>query len=445
MNKIQLNFHKSKRKELSDLIGKDSIAVIFGNTLRNKSYDGDYLFKQYKNFYYLTGFTEADSALLIAPGEVTLNSGSKKIKTKEVLYVQPKDEKMETWNGKRLGYNNVRKVLGIEYSEVNENISRLLSYHFLKNYRRVYLNIAELLKLTGDMKRIVSDFLNILNRIAPHTEIIDVSYIIGKMRSVKTEYEIEKIKKASEISVNSYNEILKILKPGMTEFEIQTELEYYYRFYGGEEVAYHPIVAGGENACILHYEKNDQKLTGKHLLLIDSASEYNYYCSDITRTFPVSGKFTPEQKEIYEIVLKANKECIKKVKPGVRFSEIGKLSEKVLADGLNKIGLLKDKSEIKKYSLHGIGHHIGLDTHDAVPSSVTESSDTDTLKPGMVLTIEPGLYFTKEMKEIPLKYRGMGIRIEDVVLVTKGGNEVLTKEMVKEAGEVEEKMSITDL
>ena len=155
MNKIQQSFHKSRRKELSGLIGKDSIAVIFGNTLRNKSYDGDFLFKQYKNFYYLTGFTEANSALLIAPGGITLKSGSKKINAKEVLYVQPKDEKMETWNGKRLGYNNVKKELGIEYSEVNEKISRILSYHVLKNYRRVYLNIAEILKLTGDMKRII--------------------------------------------------------------------------------------------------------------------------------------------------------------------------------------------------------------------------------------------------------------------------------------------------
>ncbi|MBK9331501.1 MAG: aminopeptidase P family protein [Ignavibacteria bacterium] len=445
MNKIQQSFHKSRRKELSGLIGKDSIAVIFGNTFRNKSYDGDYLFKQYKNFYYLTGFTEANSALLIAPGGITLKSGSQKIKTKEVLYVQPKDEKMETWSGKRLGYNNVKNELGVDYSEVNEKICRILSYHILKNYRRVYLNIAEMLKLTGDMKKIISDFLDNLNRIAPHTEIIDVSYILGKMRSLKTEFETEKIRKASDISVQSYNEILKILKPGMTEFEIQTELEYYYRHYGGEETAYHPIVASGENACILHYENNDQKLSDNQLLLIDSASEYNYYCSDITRTFPVSGKFTHEQKEIYDIVLKANKECIKKVKPGVRFSEIGKLSEKVLAEGLNKLGILKDKTEIKKYSLHGIGHHIGMDTHDAVPSSVTESSDTDTLKPGMVLTIEPGLYFTKEMKEIPVKYRSMGIRIEDVVLVTKSGSEVLTRGMVKETADVEEKMHITDL
>lgn len=189
-----------------------------------------------------------------------------------------------------------------------------------------------------------------------------------------------------------------------------TNLEYNYYINGSQDSAYPPIVASGENACILHYDINDKMLMDGQLLLIDSASEYNYYCSDITRTFPVNGKFTQEQKLIYEIVLKANKECIKKIKPGIKFSDIGKLSDKVLADGMIKAGLLKKKDDIKKYSLHGVGHHIGLDTHDAVPHSKTLSEDYDTLKPGNVVTIEPGLYFNSQMKEIPVKFRGMGVR-----------------------------------
>ena len=234
MNKQQLSFHKSRRREFSRLIGNDSLAIIFGNTQRNKSYDGDYKFKQYKNFYYLTGFTEPNSAFVIAPGGLPVEIDKKKLTVKEILYVQPKDEKLETWNGKRLGYKNVKKYLGIESAEVNENLSKVLYYYSLKNYRRFYINFAEMLKLGGSMKRIISEFTESLNRISPHTEIIDVSYLIGKMRSIKTQFEIERIKDASEISIGAYNEILEILKSeniipkSLIGEQIIYQISYYY-------------------------------------------------------------------------------------------------------------------------------------------------------------------------------------------------------------------------
>lgn len=442
MDKAQKNFHASRRKEFSRLIGKDSIAIIFSSSHQNKSYDGDFHFKQYKNFYYLTGFNEPDSALLLAPGGIKLKSDNREIKVNDALYVQRKDPLMETWNGKRLGFKNVKQGLGIVNGFENFQLREVLNPKILHKFSKLYINFAEMIKLNGDMKGILNDFMNSLNKIAPHTEIIDASFMLGKMRSVKSAYEINLMKKASEISIRSYNETLKLIRPGKNENDIMASLEYEYSINGGQDIAYYPIVASGENACILHYDSNDKKLKDGELLLIDSASEYNYYCSDITRTFPVNGKFTDEQKLIYEIVLKANKECIKKMKPGVKFSEIGKLSDKVLADGLFKAGLLKDKKNIKKYSLHGVGHHIGLDTHDAVPHSKTMNSDNDTLKPGNVLTIEPGLYFTSEMKEIPVKYRGIGIRIEDDVLVIRNGNENLTANMVKEVRDIESLMKI---
>lgn len=442
MDKAQKNFHASRRKEFSRLIGKDSIAIIFSSSHQNKSYDGDFHFKQYKNFYYLTGFNEPDSALLLAPGGIKLKSDNREIKVNDALYVQRKDPLMETWNGKRLGFKNVKQGLGIVNGFENFQLREVLNPKILHKFSKLYINFAEMIKLNGDMKGILNDFMNSLNKTAPHTEIIDASFMLGKMRSVKSAYEINLMKKASEISIRSYNETLKLIRPGKNENDIMASLEYEYSINGGQDIAYYPIVASGENACILHYDSNDKKLKDGELLLIDSASEYNYYCSDITRTFPVNGKFTDEQKLIYEIVLKANKECIKKMKPGVKFSEIGKLSDKVLADGLFKAGLLKDKKNIKKYSLHGVGHHIGLDTHDAVPHSKTMNSDNDTLKPGNVLTIEPGLYFTSEMKEIPVKYRGIGIRIEDDVLVIRNGNENLTANMVKEVRDIESLMKI---
>lgn len=444
MNKEQKSFHGSRRKEFSRLIGRDSIALIFGSTHRNKSYDGDYKFKQYKNFYYLTGFEEANSALMLAPGGIKLKSEKNDITANEILFVQKKDQMMETWNGKRVGYQNVKNELGIENARENKDLSFYLNSKFLSRFRKLYVNLGEMLKLSDDMGTIITPFLNMLNITAPHVEIIDASYLLGTMRFVKTPFEIKKIKNAADVSTSAYYETLNSIYPGMNEFNVQSVLEFYYRFHGGDDIAYHPIVAAGENACILHYQNNDQHLENGDLLLIDSASEYNYYCSDITRTFPVNGIFTEEQKLIYEIVLKANKECIKKIRPGVKFSYINQLSEKVLADGLFDAGILKDRKNIKKYSLHGVGHHIGLDTHDAVPSAKAGDSDFDTLKEGNVITIEPGLYFTKDMKEIPLKLRGTGVRIEDDILVTKNGCLNLTEDMIKEVTEIEDAMKEND-
>ncbi|MEO8664305.1 MAG: aminopeptidase P family protein [Ignavibacteria bacterium] len=440
MDKDQKEFHRSRRKEFSRLIGKDSIAIIFGSTHQSKSYDGDFDFKQYKNFYYLTGFTEPNAALVMAPSGMQLKIEEKQRKANEVLYVQKKDSLMETWTGRRLGYNKVKQELGIEEGKINFDIKTALGSKFLATYRKLYVNLSELIKLNGEMNELVTQFLNNLNIISANVEVIDASFLLGKMRSVKVPYEIKMIKKACDISAESYNQTLKMIRPGLNEYQVQSSLEFNYKFNGSRENAYYPIVAGGENACILHYDSNDQVLKNGDLLLVDSGAEYNYYCSDITRTFPVNGKFTKEQKIIYDIVLKANKECIKKIRPGVRYTELKDLSDRVLADGLFKAGLLKNKKDIKTYSLHGVGHHIGLDTHDAVTSGKTLSEDNDKLKPGNVLTIEPGLYFPFNTKGIPVKFQGMGVRIEDDVLVTRNGNENLTGAVPKETADIEKAM-----
>ncbi len=214
MKKDQKDFHKSRRNEFSRLIGKDSIAVIFGNTHHNKSYDTDHDFKQYKNFYYLTGFTEANSALALIPPGLKVESGKKLKSVNEILYVQKKDPLMETWNGRRLGYLNVKKDLGIEDGKENSELSKILNGKFLSGYRRLYINFAEMIKLSGEMKIIVTEFLERMNVIASNVEIIDASYMLGKMRAVKTSYEIELLKKAADITIKSYNETLTNDKTG---------------------------------------------------------------------------------------------------------------------------------------------------------------------------------------------------------------------------------------
>lgn len=440
MTKDQKEFHKSRRTRYAELLGKDSISVIFGNTAKNKSYDGYYDFKQSKNFYYLTGFTEPNAALLIAPSGFEINAVKGIKKVEEALFVQKKDQRMETWNGKRLGYGNVNRVLGINNGFENDELSKLLGSRNLYKFRRLYINFAEMLNLNSEMKRIISGFIDSLKVVAPNIEIADASFLLGVMRSVKTKFEIDQIKNACDITVNSYKDTMKKITPGLYEYQVQANLEYNYKFNGSSDNAYSPIVASGEDACILHYDTNNKKMKNGDLLLIDSGAEYEYYCSDITRTYPVNGKYSKEQKEIYNIVLKANKDCIKKIKPGVKFSALMELSDKILADGLHKAGILKDKKLIKKYSLHGLGHHIGLDTHDAVSSGKTVYEDNNTLKAGNVLTIEPGLYFPSGSKEIAKKYWGIGVRIEDDILVKRGGFENLTEGLVKEAGEIEEFM-----
>ncbi len=435
LNKEQRAFHKSRRELLRRAIGKDSVAIVFGSTNFNKSHDGDFRFKQYKNFYYLTGFEEPNSAIVLAGNSVP------GIDFSERLYVQRKDLILETWNGRRMGFENVSKELGIEEAKVNTELPEFLNSRALGRLSRLYINFSELIKLTGEMKQLASGFLDRLNTIASYTEVVDISHLMGRLRSVKTDYEIKLMKKASDISVKSYYEAMKQIKPGKNEYEIQAALEYNYKVFGSEDNAYYPIVASGENGCILHYEANNCKLNDGELLLIDSAGEHRYYCSDITRTFPINGKFSKEQRQIYDIVLKANKECIKKCRPGVSFDKLAKLSDSIIADGLHKLGILKNKKDVKKYTLHGLGHHIGLNTHDAVSFSRTSREDSNKLKPGNIVTIEPGVYFPEGSEGIPKKFQGMAVRIEDVILITKKGNVNLTSEMVKEPEDIEATLS----
>ena len=439
MNTEQKKFHASRRKELAKLIGKNSIAIIFGNTLKNKSFDGDYPFKQYKNFYYLTGFKEPEAALVIAPGGIKIGKDKKKVY--EILYVQPKDKHKEAWSGNRIGYENVFRELGIKNAFENMRLKNIMSNYIFRNFEKIYINFGEMLKLTHESKLMADLLFESLNIIAAHTEVTDVTYLMGKLRRVKTSFEAGKMKKAADITISAYNKVLQAIKPGLSEFEIQALLEYNYKSKGSEETAYHPIVASGENACTLHYELNNSIMKDSEILLIDSGAEYEYYCCDITRSFPVNGKFSKEQRAIYEIVLKANKECIKRIKPGISFSKLSQLSWNIMADGLQKLGILKNKKDILKYAMHGLGHHIGLDTHDAVQHEKKNEFDYDILKAGNTVTIEPGLYLRKDMKEIPLKYRGMGIRIEDVVMVTKNGCINLTEKMVKEISDIENMMN----
>jgi len=442
MNKEQLEFHKSRREEFAKIIGEDSLAIIFGNTHINKSYDANYNFRQHKNFYYLTGFLEPDSCLMLSNGGIKYYDFDTKKEniSKEILFVQEKDETKETWTGIRLGKDNVKRELGISDAKENFDLPDFLSYNLFKGYKKLYVNFIDLINLTGDLKEFTTQFMDGLRSLAPSVQILDSSYVLGKMRRRKTTYELKIMQIAADISANAFNETLKKIVPGMKEYQVQANLEYHYKSNGSSDNAYPPICASGNHANILHYEENNDTLKEDEMILIDSGAEYDYYCSDITRTYPISGKFSKEQREVYELVLNANKLCIKKAKEGVGMDELKNYCDKILAEGMVEKGILKNKKAYKKYTIHGVGHHIGLDTHDAVPYKINKDVQ-DKLIVGDVITIEPGLYFPVGSKDIPKKYWGIGMRIEDDVVIGKNGCLNLTKNAVKEIDDIEKNMA----
>jgi Xaa-Pro aminopeptidase len=272
---------------------------------------------------------------------------------------------------------------------------------------------------------------------------LDAAFILGKMRSIKADYEIKQIIKAVDITVDSFLETIKSTKVGLYEYQVQSILEKNYLYRGASDLAFATIAASGNNSCVLHYEKNQNKLKNDDLILLDSGAEYNYYNADITRTIPVNGRFSAEQKLIYNIVLKTNKECIKKIKPGIKSSYLEKHCKSILTTGLLHAGVIKDKKELSNFYYHPLGHHLGLDTHDAVSIVSSDVNGIDKLRAGNIITIEPGLYFPIDSRGIPKRFKGIGVRIEDNVLVTRNGCKVLSESLPKEIVEIESLMNYT--
>lgn len=436
----QKAFHKNRREKILEVLDDNSLVIVLSSANVSRSFDDGYKFKQNKNFYYLTGFNEPNSALLLAPGGMEIHDGKSKkvVKTKEALFVQKKDPLKETWIGKRLGFDNVKNELGIqlglENSKLGDVISDLLSHD---KYNKIYLSIYDINFLQGEIKAQLKSFIDSFITLASNIQIIDYNYLLGRMRNVKNAFEVDQVRYASMVTAAGFYNTIQMIKPGMYEYQVQAHLEYNYKQLGCQDVAFETIVAGGNNTCILHYNTNRNMLKEGELVLIDSGAEFNYYNGDLTRTVPVNGKFTKEQREIYQIVLDAQYAVIKKIKQGVKLSDLKKYSVEQLKKGVQKLGLLKKGYDITKYTLHGVGHHIGLDTHDAVANKKIGKIGFDSLLIGNIITVEPGLYFPEDAKEIPARYRKIGVRIEDDVLVNKEGYEILSDSLPKEIEDIE--------
>ncbi len=423
-------------KKFIEQMDENSVAIIPAAHEATRSYDTEFKFRQDSDFDYLTGFPEPDAIAVIDPSNK---------RSPYILYVRPRDPLMETWYGRRHGTEGAvkkfkaNKAFSIE--KFDADLPKLLDGRDKLYYRFSVdktLDQKILAYLSGQRVR------RLKTAYPPHT-IIDPTIITGEMRLHKTADEIELMQKAADISVNAHLLAMKKAKPGMNEFQIESLIEAYMRENGASGVAYNSIVGTGDNATILHYVENNMPLKDGDLLLIDAGAEYQGYAADITRTFPVNGKFTQAQREVYDVVLDVQKKCIEETVTGQTVKGRHELSIELLTEGMKKLGLLKGKTadlikrkEYLRYYMHGVGHYLGRDVHDAGRYFTDQSAkNSRPFAPGMVLTVEPGLYIPPNDRKAPAKYRGIGIRIEDDVLVTKDGNRNLTGKLAKEADEIE--------
>ena len=421
---------KRRRQRFMAAVGPDGIALVFATGERRRNSDVDYLFRPNSDFAYLTGFYEPDAILALAPGHAS---------SEETLFVRPHDVFAEQWHGKRLGAERVKTALGIENAfsidELHQVLPNLLA-------RR------EILHCESDeaMSTAIDVWLGAAKTagLAPPSQRASLDDTLHELRLFKSPAEIDHMQTAANISAAAHVRAMRFCRPGITELALESELQHEFASQGARFTAYPSIVASGENACIMHYVENDATIQDGDLVLIDAGCEYKCYASDITRTFPANGRFAPVQRDVYDVVLKAQLAAIACVKTGSAFTDPHNTSTRVLAQGLVDLGVLKGSLDeilenelAKPFTVHRCSHFLGLDVHD-VGKRELDGQDR-ILEPGMVLTVEPGLYFgtAAMMLDVDPKWHGLGIRIEDDVLVTDSGNHVLSANVAKRADDIE--------
>ena len=431
---MDISIYKNRRENLLELLPENSVLLIPGAETQYRNSDSSFPFRQESNFYYLSGFCEPASLIAITKKDKQITS---------LIFVPPKDKLKEIWDGYRAGPIGAVKDFLFDKAYDNTQIDEMLP-DILFGSDIVLYPIG---KKNGFDQKVINwtSEASKKDRHSKSLNISDASSIIGNARLIKDDHEISLIKKACSISADAHIEAMKSVKGGDSEQFIESMYIHEFSNRGARYPAYNPIVAGGENACVLHYVENNQQLNNDDLLLVDAGCEYEMYAADITRTFPVSGKFSDEQLAIYKVVLDAMNAAIDMVKPGNHIMQPQEISEKVITEGLVKLGLLDgDPEELhksgayKEFYMHKIGHWLGLDVHDA--GDYVEGEEYMKFKPGMITTIEPGIYISSSM-DIDDKWKGIGIRIEDDILVTIDGNENLTKKVPSDPEEIESLMS----
>jgi Xaa-Pro aminopeptidase len=413
-----------------------SVAIIPSAREATRSNDTQYRFRQDSDFLYLTALEEPEAIAVIAPAR----------EQKFTMFLRPRDPEREIWDGRRAGIEGAKQDYGAgEAFPIAEFAAKL--EQILDGAENLYYRLGVNSDLDDMIIREIAR-MRAVNRkpIHPPATIIDPATIVHEMRVLKSPEEVELMQRAADIAAEAHREAMKAVRGGMKEYEVEALIEQVFRRSGAAAPAYTSIVGAGANATVLHYINNDGELRNGDLLLVDAGAEYRGYASDITRTYPINGKFTKPQREIYDLVLEAQMSCVEMVRPGVTHEQLKNHSIEVLTAGMVKLGLLKGEPEdlikeekYKQFYMHGLGHMLGIDVHDV--GRYYYDKESRALEPGVVMTVEPGLYIAPDTKDIPEQYLGIGVRIEDDVLCTNNGPRVLTDKVPKQADEIEALMA----
>ena len=439
---LSSGFHQERRKLVREKMPANSVAVFFANPVRNRANDVDYIYHQDPNFYYLTGYKEPHAVLLVFREEQKGPEGN----YNEIIFIQPRNAMAEMWTGRRMGITGVKEKLAFNqvfnntaFADYNIDFSKFDKVLFYDFFNDVRDTNAE-----GDLYDLIASFKQkagyptegdlTIESASNNLDMETLDQIMKDLRGIKTEAELDLLRKAVDISCIAQVEVMKAMKPGMSEFEIQGLHEFIFKKYKAEYEGYPSIVGAGNNGCILHYIENYKpEVSSDEMILMDLGAEYHGYTADVTRTIPVDGKFSPEEKAIYDLVYKAQDEAIKACKPGVNITrdlDFG-IARRIINEGLTELGIIDSANQRHLYYPHGLGHHIGLDVHD--------KGNYEYLEPGMAITIEPGIYIPEGAK-YDEKWWGIAVRIEDDVLITEDGYELLSDIAPRKSDEIEKMM-----
>ena len=422
-----------RRKNLMGMMDKHTIAIIPGAREVTRSRDTEYPFRQNSDLFFLTGFEEPDAVLVLVPG---------RRQGQVVLFCRERDPDMELWNGYRLGPEGAVAYLGVDDAFPIDDLDEILP-GLIEGTQRIYYSMGHY----DVFDQRVMGWVNQIRKLvrtgaAPPADFTDLAFLLHEQRLIKSAAEVRVMRKAGEISAAAHVRAMQECQPGRYEYHLEAAIQHTFAEHGARFPAYNSIVGSGANACVLHYTENASKMRAGDLVLIDAGCEYQGYAADITRTFPVSGQFSTEQRAIYDLVLEAQRAAIAKVRPGNTWNQPHDATVRVITRGLIKLGLLRGKERelikaeaYRDFYMHRAGHWLGLDVHDVGEYRV--DGRWRQLEPGMVLTIEPGIYIAADNTKVPKRWRGIGVRIEDDVVVTEQGCDVLTGDVPKRADEIE--------
>ena len=425
-----------RRRELMDNMEENSIAILPAAPERRRNRDIDHIYRQDSDFWYLSGFPEPEAVMALIPGR---EHGE------FVVFCRERNREMETWHGYRSGPEGAVSDYGADDAFPISDIDEILP-GLIEGRDRVYYDMGR----DTEFDRQVMSWVNsirakVRSGAHPPGEFLALTHLLHDQRLFKTAAELKVMRRAGEIAAAGHVRAMLAVKPGMYEYQLEAEYLHEFMRHGARAPAYPTIVGGGRNGCILHYINNDQKLKDGDLVLVDAGAEYECYASDITRTFPVNGKFSAEQQAVYEVVLASQLAAIDQVRPGRHWNDPHEAAVKVLTQGMKDLGLLKgevneliEQEAYRRFYMHRTGHWLGLDVHDVGDYKVHD--EWRVLEPGMVMTVEPGIYIAPDDDTVAAKWRGIGIRIEDDVAVTRKGHEIFTDDVPKSVADIEKLM-----